>query len=503
MISPDSIDWVARAAGFASPTQLFIDGSYVDAEEGRTFPTRTPRNGALLADVAFAATGDVDRAVDSARRAFEDGRWQETTPSHRKAVLRAFSERVRDNAEELALAETLDVGKPIRESLTADVASIAATIEWYAEAIDKLYDEVAPTGPGAIATITREPLGVVGAVVPWNYPLIITGWKIAPALATGNSVVLKPAEQSPLSALVLARLASEAGLPDGVFNVVTGDGPTTGAALGLHPQVDKIAFTGSVETGRLFQRYAGESNGKSVSVELGGKSPQLVLADAPDLDAVAESVAWGVFYNAGQTCHAGTRLVVDEKVHDELLDRIVTKAKGFTVGDPLKWDTVLGAIVDDKQLSRVLDYLRIGQEEGARVATGGRQLFPELADGRSGGYYVEPTVLDGVANGGRVGREEIFGPILSTMVFDGVDEGVRIANDSPFGLAASVWSRDITTAHRVSQRLRAGTVWVNTFDASAVFTPFGGFKASGQGRDRSLHALENYTAVKTTWVDLS
>lgn len=501
--SSENIDWVARAADFEPHTRLYIDGRYVDAGDGRTFATHTPRNGEHLADVAFAGATDVDRAVEAAQRAFDDGRWREATPGHRKKVLRNFAELVRDNAEDLALAETLDVGKPIRESLTADVASIASTIEWYAETVDKLYDEVAPTGPGALATITREPLGIVGAVVPWNYPLIITGWKIAPALATGNSVVLKPAEQSPLSALLLGRLAGEAGLPDGVFNVVTGDGPTTGAALGQHHGVDKIAFTGSVETGRMFQRYAGESNGKSVSVELGGKSPQLVLADAPDLDAVAESVAWGVFYNAGQTCHAGTRLVVEDKVHDELLERVVAKTEGLTVGDPLKWETILGTIVDATQLSRVLDYLRIGQLEGARIAAGGHQVHPVLADGSTGGYYVEPTVLDGVANDSRVGQEEIFGPVLSTMTVGDAEEGIRIANDNPFGLAASVWSRDITAAHDISRRLRAGTVWVNTFDASSVVTPFGGFKASGQGRDRSLHALDNYTSVKTTWVNLS
>ncbi len=496
-------DWTARAADFKPPTQLHIDGDHVDAVEGRTFTTYAPRNGSALAEIAFGGEPDVDAAVAAARRAFDDGRWRDASPTHRKNVLLRFAELVRNNAEQLALAETLDVGKPIRESVTADVPAFADTLQWYGEALDKLYDEVAPTGAGSLATITREPLGVVGAVVPWNYPLIITGWKIAPALAAGNSVVLKPAEQSPLSALMLGRLAAEAGLPDGVFNVVPGDGPTTGAALGLHPEVDKIAFTGSVEIGRLFQHYAGRSNGKSVSVELGGKSPQLVLADAADLDAVAESVAWGVFYNMGQTCHAGTRLVVDEAVHDELLDRIASKAAGFTVGDPLRWESTLGSIVDDRQLSQVLDYIGIGRAEGATVVTGGRRLQPELADGSTGGYYVEPTVLDGVTNADRVGNEEIFGPVLATMTFRGVEEGVRLANETPFGLAASVWSRDITTAHQISRRLRAGTVWVNTFDASSVTTPFGGFKASGQGRDRSLHAIDNYTSVKTTWVNLS
>ncbi|HYJ68198.1 MAG TPA: aldehyde dehydrogenase [Nocardioidaceae bacterium] len=490
-------DWLAAADAVRPEGRLYIDGNHRDAASGATFETRSPRDGSGLADVARGADADVDAAVRAARAAFDDGRWRTRSPRARKHVMLRWAELIREHAEDLALLETLDMGKPIVESVRVDVPSAAYCIQWYAEALDKLYDEIGPSGADTLVTITREPLGVVGAVVPWNYPLIIASWKLAPAIATGNSVVLKPAEQSSLSSILLARLAVEAGLPPGVLNVVTGIGPEAGQALGRHPDVDKIAFTGSGEVGRLFLRYAADSNAKQVQLEAGGKSPQLVLADVDDLAAAAEAIAWGVCYNAGQTCNAGSRLIVDRTIKDELLGRVVDVVEGFVVGDPLDPATTMGPIVDQTQLDRVLNYLDIGRDEGAELI-GGQRVRLE-----SGGYFVEPAVLDRVANTARVAQEEIFGPVLSVVEFAGVDEGVALANQTSYGLAASVWTRDLATAHRVSRALGAGTVWVNTFDATDVFAPFGGVKGSGFGRDKSLHALDEYTALKTTWIDLS
>ena len=489
--------WRDRAAGLTPRTGLFIDGAFAPAADEATFTTVSPRDGSELAQVSAAATADVDRAVRAARTAFEDGRWAGTSPRHRKDVLLRLSTLIRENLEELALLETLDVGKPIGESLRVDVPSAANCIQWYAEAIDKTYDEIAPTGPGALALVTREPLGVVGVVVPWNYPLIISSWKIAPALAMGNSVVLKPAEQSSLSALLLAELAAEAGIPDGVFNVVPGRGPVAGEALGRHPEVDKIAFTGSTEIGRRFLEYAAQSNGKQVALELGGKSPQVVLADVDDLSAAASAVAWGIFYNAGQTCNAGSRLLADARIVDDLLAEVVKVTEAIATGDPLDPATQMGAIVDQAQLDRVLGYLDLGRAEGGQVVTGGGRIRTE-----SGGYFVAPTVLRDVDNSARVAQEEIFGPVLTTTTFTSEEQAVRLANQTRYGLAASVWTSRLGTAHRVARALRAGTVWVNTFDASDVITPFGGFKDSGSGRDKSLHALDAYSALKTTWINV-
>ncbi len=491
-------DWLGRASAIAPRNELFIDGRFVAAASGRTFDDIAGRDGSLITSVAEGATEDVDRAVAAARNAFDDRRWADRSPADRKRVLLRLAELIRANTEELALLESLDVGKPIRDTLAVDVPSAAKTIQWYAETIDKLYGEIGPTGPDALSLVTREPIGVVAAIVPWNYPLVITAWKLGAALATGNSVVLKPASQSPLSALRLAELASEAGLPDGVLNVVTGPGAVIGAALARHQGVDKIAFTGSTEVGKSLLRAVGESDVKAISLELGGKSPQVVLADVGDIDAAASAIGWGIFYNSGQTCNAGSRLIVHRSVREALVGRIAELGRELTPGEPLDPATKLGSMVDERQMDKVLGYVRLGEEEGARVVAGGMRVRED-----SGGYFIPPTILDGVDNRWRVAREEIFGPVLTVTEFEDEADALRIANDTPYGLAAGLWTRDVNKAHRLSRAIRAGVVWVNTFDASDITVPFGGYKQSGFGRDKGMAAIDGYTQQKTTWFDLS
>ena len=489
------IDWHARARELRIDGRSVIEGERRASQSGETFACLSPLDGRSLGEVARGREADVDAAVRSARAAFEDGRWADKPPAQRKRVLQKFAEKILAAKEELALLETLDMGKPIQYSLSVDVPSTARCIQWYAEAVDKVYDEIAPTPKSALALITREPMGVIGAIVPWNYPMIMAAWKLGPALAAGNSVVLKPSEKSPLTALRLAELAVEAGLPPGVFNVVPGYGQEAGEALALHPQVDAIGFTGSTRVGRRMLDYAGRSNLKRVYNELGGKSAFVVFDDFADVKRAAVTVAGSMFFNQGESCNAPSRVFVHERIADEFLATVTAEAPKYQPADPLDPATVMGALVDDTQLKTVMGYIDAGQSEGARLAAGGRQARTE-----SGGYFVEPTVFDGVSNGMKIAREEIFGPVMSVIRFKTEDEAVAMANDSSYGLQASVWSDNINRAHRVARRLRAGTVHVNQYDEDDITVPFGGYKQSGNGRDKSLHAFDKYTELKTTWI---
>jgi acyl-CoA reductase-like NAD-dependent aldehyde dehydrogenase len=491
-------DWHVRARALRPLGRALIGGELRPAASGATFKNLSPIDGRVLADVAACEAADVDAAVAAARASFERGDWAGQAPAARKRVLLRFADAVAAAAEELALLETLDVGKPIRDSLNVDVPGTVTCLRWYAEAIDKLYDEVAPTGSGTLALVTREPMGVIGAIVPWNFPMLMAAWKIGPILAAGNSLVLKPSEKSPLSAIRLGQLALEAGVPPGVFNVVPGFGSTAGAALASHLDVDAIAFTGSTATGRSVMRAAAESNLKRVSLECGGKSPNIIMADYPDLPRAARAAAAAIFFNQGEMCSAGSRLLVQESIREPILEEIARIGRSMAPGDPLDAATVLGAIVDETQTRRVLDFIDSGSREGARLALGGARVRVD-----SGGCYIEPTIFDAVDPGMRIAREEIFGPVLATMSFRDPEQALRLANDVAYGLAAAIWTCDLKLAHRAARALRAGVVYVNCYDADDITVPFGGFKQSGFGRDKSLHAFDKYTELKTTWIDLS
>ncbi|NCT80259.1 aldehyde dehydrogenase [Pseudomonas stutzeri] len=490
-------DWQQRARDLRIEGRAFIQGEYTEAQAGDRFDCISPVDGRVLAQVASCDQADAERAVASARAAFDAGSWARLAPAKRKAVMIRFADLLEANREELALLETLDMGKPIGDSLTVDIPGAARALRWSGEAIDKIYDEVAATPHDQLGLVTREPVGVVAAIVPWNFPLMMACWKLGPALATGNSVVLKPSEKSPLTAIRIAQLAIDAGIPAGVLNVLPGYGHTVGKALALHMDVDTLVFTGSTRVAKQLMIYAGESNMKRVWLEAGGKSPNIVFADAPDLQAAAQAAAGAIAFNQGEVCTAGSRLLVERSIKERFLPMVVEALKGWKPGNPLDPSTNVGALVDTQQLNTVLGYIDAGRQAGAQVLIGGQRTLEE-----TGGLYVEPTIFDGVDNAMKIAQEEIFGPVLSVISFDSAEEAVAIANDTPYGLAAAVWTADLSKAHRTARALRAGSVWVNQYDGGDMTAPFGGFKQSGNGRDKSLHAFDKYTELKATWIQL-
>ncbi len=475
--------------------RALINGKRVTALDGQRYDSISPVDGRLLTQVARCGQADVDAAVAAGRAAFDDRRWCGMAPAARKRVMVKFADQLLAHADELALMETLDMGKPIKYARAVDVNSAANCLRWYGEAVDKIYDEIAPTASTALALIQREPMGVVGVIVPWNYPMIMAAWKIAPALAAGNSVVLKPSEKSPLTALRLAELALEAGIPPGVFNVVPGFGPEAGSPLALHMDVDCIAFTGSTRVGKQIHVMAGQSNLKRAWTELGGKSPNIVFADCPDLDKAVKAAVASIFFNQGESCNAPSRLFVEASIREQFLEKAVALVPGYAPGNPLDQATVMGAIVDQTQMASVLRYIELGKKEGAALLAGGEQARID-----TGGCYVQPTIFAGVTGDMTIAREEIFGPVLSVLSFTDAADVVKQANQSVYGLQAAVWTRDINKAMGVARALRAGTVHVNSYDEDDITVPFGGYKQSGVGRDKSLHAFDKYTETKTTWI---
>ncbi|MFZ1389030.1 MAG: aldehyde dehydrogenase [Thiolinea sp.] len=483
-------DYLALAASMRFPSNAFIDGRSQPAHSGKTFATRNPATGKVLANIAACQAEDVDFAVTKAREAFEQGHWSKLHPSERKQTLIRLAKLIKRSQHELAVMESLDSGKPIRDCELIDIPETINTLLWHAELIDKIYDQTAPSGDNAVAMIVREPVGVVACVLPWNFPLLMLAWKIAPALAAGNSVIVKPAEQTSLTALRIAELAIEAGLPRGVLNVVTGMGPEVGQPLGLHNDVDMLSFTGSTETGRRFLRYSADSNLKKVVLECGGKNPAIVLDDAEDLDLVAQHVVQAAFWNMGENCSATSRLIVQAGVKAALLERILANAREWRTGDPLNPVNHLGALIDGEHFNKVCSYLDAGA-----VLLGGKSVD---------GCYVLPTIIDQVDNQSRLGQEEVFGPVLAVITVNSVEEAIEVANHTPYGLTASVFSANGKKALRAARAVRAGTVTINCYGEGDISTPFGGYKQSGfGGRDKSIYAHDQYTEIKTIWIDLS
>ena len=489
---PDQLPTESDLNSLVVETRHFINGRYEPSVDAAVFQRKRPMDGQPGPTISRGSTHDINAAVCAARAVFESGEWRDSDPAERKVVMLRFAALIRENAAELALLETLDTGRPIAAALSVDVASAANSIAWYGEVADKQYDEIAPSGPEDVAMIRRMALGVVGVITPWNYPLIISAWKLGPALAMGNSVVHKPAEQSSLSALRLASLGKEAGLPDGVFNVVAGFGEEAGDALASHKDVDLIAFTGSTDVGQLIMVKAAKSNLKRVALELGGKSPMIVFDDA-DLDKAATAAAWGFAYHAGQTCHAPTRLICHASKVEDLCERIRKVLESIPTGIPFDSNAQVGAVIDDVQLSRILGFVERAQADGGNLLFGGQRILEE-----TGGYYLSPGVVV-TNNKSEIAQDEVFGPILAVIPFDTEDEALAMANDSRYGLAAAVFTENMSRANRMSSGIRAGTVWINTYDKANMTTPFGGFKQSGFGRDRSVHALDKYADLKTVW----
>ncbi len=492
-------DWQQAATDTlaATPTGLFLDGDFVVSND--VIESINPADGAVIAAVSAGTADDIDRAVASARASFKGGSWSRMAPRDRMAVMYRFAELVREDGRALAVLDTLDMGKPITAMVEDDLPTVADFIQFCGECIDKIEGRVTNTDSESLHFVRREPYGVVGAISPWNYPMLMAAWKFAPALAAGNSVVLKPAEQSPLSCLRLAQLFVEAGGPAGVFNVVNGLGEVAGKALALHNDVDKISFTGSTAVGKLMLQYAGQSNMKRVSLETGGKSPQVFLDDLPDLDAAVEAAIYGIYSNQGEVCNAGSRLLVERGIYEDFVAAFREKGREeFTVGDPLDPDTMMGPLVTFEAQKRVLGYIEKGQEEGASLEFGGG-----VPKGLEAGAFVEPTLFADVNNQMTIAREEIFGPVASILPVDGPEEAVEIANDTPYGLAASIWTADVGKAHRFVRDLNAGMVWVNTYDEADFTLPFGGFKQSGNARDSCMESVVSYTQEKAAWINIA
>jgi acyl-CoA reductase-like NAD-dependent aldehyde dehydrogenase len=495
---PDYDGWKKMASEFTHQTRAFIGGEYVDALSGKTYETINPATEKMTAHMAACDAYDVDAAVKSARAAFKAGHWSRMAPRDRGVILQKLAALVLEHGDTLALMECLNVGKPIMEARMADVNLSSAALKWYGEAIDKITDEIIATPDNVRATITREPMGIVGVVVPWNFPLMMACWKIAPALAAGNCVIVKPSEQTPQSILKLAELAIKAGIPEGVFNVVTGHGAEAGAAIGLHHDIDCLTFTGSTAVGKKFLEYSGRSNMKAVWLECGGKNPNIVMADCPDMDKAVMNAAMNAFFNQGEVCAAASRLLVQDSIRDEFIERVAAIGKTRVPGDPLNPETNLGAIVDKGHFDRINGYIARGKDEGADLILGG-----DSATVNDCGYYINPTIFGSVKPEMTIAREEIFGPVLSVISFKNYKEAIDIANDSPFGLAGAIWTSDINIAHKAARDLQVGAVSINSYSSADIALPFGGYKQSGIGVDKSLHAIGKYTNIKSTWLDLN